>query len=70
MHRKIAARIVLVLLLCNLGFIWGNSWMSKDRSHAFSDTHLDVYKRQEENNIDVEAIAVEAVEGAADGSAE
>lgn len=41
MHRKIAARIVLVLLLCNLGFIWGNSWMRKDSSHALSSSVLE-----------------------------
>lgn len=40
--RKIAAGILLFLLLCNLCFIWGNSLASKDSSHNMSMNVLDV----------------------------
>lgn len=34
--RKIAVCILTVLLLCNLGFIWGNSLASQSESHNLS----------------------------------
>lgn len=34
--RKTAALILTLLLLCNLGFIWGNSLVSKAESHDLS----------------------------------
>ena len=33
--RKTAALILILLLLCNLGFIWGNSLASKARVPGF-----------------------------------
>lgn len=34
--RKTAAAVLTVLLLCNLGFIWGNSLVSQSASHDLS----------------------------------
>ncbi len=41
-------RLILILLLCNLAFIWGNSLLNPEITHSISDVLVDMFDKVKE----------------------